>query len=340
MRVLLFYMPLSIAFLFGACNSYSQSRAPHENAQAANAASVPLPASTTSQSAPPTANVVLTADQIRALMDQRSSTADKFEFLRSIRKSTLERLADTTTALASVTATLTERLDAQSKNESRLYITAPTLPSKDTVNLRLQAAKAALTSARQSASKKGISKASTIIIDAQSAPPTAAEAEVDYWQNAFDNYDNIVQQQKKAAEDREMANSNAIKEIADLTAKRDSLSGQQVALQQLVGDIDDMANQLFIASDATNTFKLNMSTAFAILVGLVIVGFFWIASSNEEIKKTIFSNEAGIQFITLFAIVIAVILFGIIGVLESKELSALLGGLSGYILGRSRGNQA
>jgi hypothetical protein len=36
----------------------------------------------------------------------------------------------------------------------------------------------------------------------------------------------------------------------------------------------------------------------------------------------------------MFAIVIAVILFGIINILESKELSALLGGLSGYILGR------
>jgi hypothetical protein len=33
--------------------------------------------------------------------------------------------------------------------------------------------------------------------------------------------------------------------------------------------------------------------------------------------------------------VIAIILFGITGILEGKELSALLGGLSGYILGRT-----
>ena len=46
-------------------------------------------------------------------------------------------------------------------------------------------------------------------------------------------------------------------------------------------------------------------------------------------------NRLGIQFITLFALVIAIILFGITGILEGKELSALLGGLSGYILGRS-----
>jgi hypothetical protein len=36
----------------------------------------------------------------------------------------------------------------------------------------------------------------------------------------------------------------------------------------------------------------------------------------------------------LFFLVIAIILFGILRILEGKELSALLGGLSGYILGR------
>ena len=105
---------------------------------------------------------------------------------------------------------------------------------------------------------------------------------------------------------------------------------------RLLGEIDDMVNQLFIVNDATNMFKFRMSITFSILVGIVIVGFFVIAWSNDEVKKTIFANESGIQFITMFAIVIAVILFGIIGVLESKELSALLGGLSGYILGKSR----
>ena len=106
--------------------------------------------------------------------------------------------------------------------------------------------------------------------------------------------------------------------------------------QRLLGQIDDMANQLFISSDAANSFKLKMSIAFAVLVGVVIVCFYLVAFSNEDVKKAIFSNEAGIQFITLFAIVIAVILFGIIGILEGKELSALLGGLSGYILGRTK----
>lgn len=39
-------------------------------------------------------------------------------------------------------------------------------------------------------------------------------------------------------------------------------------------------------------------------------------------------GQSGIQFLTLFSLVIAIILFGITGILKGKELAALLGGLS------------
>jgi hypothetical protein len=83
------------------------------------------------------------------------------------------------------------------------------------------------------------------------------------------------------------------------------------------------------------TFKLQMSSIFAGLVGVVIAGFFTVAFRDKQVRREIFSGQAGIQFVTLFSLVIAIILFGIIDILEGKELAALLGGLSGYILGRS-----
>jgi hypothetical protein len=46
-------------------------------------------------------------------------------------------------------------------------------------------------------------------------------------------------------------------------------------------------------------------------------------------------GEFGIQFVTLFSLIIAIILFGVLKILEGRELAALLGGLSGYILGRT-----
>lgn len=87
------------------------------------------------------------------------------------------------------------------------------------------------------------------------------------------------------------------------------------------------------------SFKLTMSIAFAALIGLVIAGFFWLSNKDESMRRAIFSGQAGMQFLTLFSIVIAIILFGITSILESKELAALLGGLSGYILGRSSGQR-
>ncbi len=69
------------------------------------------------------------------------------------------------------------------------------------------------------------------------------------------------------------------------------------------------------------------------MVGLVILGFLYIAARDAGVRRTIFSGDAGI--LTLFSLVIAIILFGITGILEGMELSALLGGISGYILGRT-----
>ena len=82
-------------------------------------------------------------------------------------------------------------------------------------------------------------------------------------------------------------------------------------------------------------FKSRVSAYFSLLVALVIGCFFLIANSDPTVKREIFSERQGLQFITLFVLIIAIILFGVTGVLEGKELAALLGGLAGYILGSS-----
>ena len=98
--------------------------------------------------------------------------------------------------------------------------------------------------------------------------------------------------------------------------------------------VEDAINTLLIPETARNEFKLLITGAFSVLVGLVILGFFAIAFRDEVVRRSIFSSQSGIQFITLFSLVIAIILFGITNILAGKELAALLGGLSGYILGR------
>jgi hypothetical protein len=112
------------------------------------------------------------------------------------------------------------------------------------------------------------------------------------------------------------------------------IDDQLTDLINYLGRVDDAVTGLLLSTDTNNTFKIDVTIAFSILVGLVISGFFFLLAREKEIRAKIFENDAGLQFVTLFALIIAIILFGVINILEGKELAALLGGLSGYILGR------
>jgi hypothetical protein len=98
--------------------------------------------------------------------------------------------------------------------------------------------------------------------------------------------------------------------------------------------LDDSVNSALLTTDTNNSFRTNICLAFSGLVGAVIIGFFIVAYRDEPIRRNLFANDAAIQFVTIFCLIIAIILFGVINILEGRELAALLGGLSGYILGR------
>ncbi|MEM1424959.1 MAG: hypothetical protein AAGF75_00180 [Cyanobacteria bacterium P01_H01_bin.130] len=83
-----------------------------------------------------------------------------------------------------------------------------------------------------------------------------------------------------------------------------------------------------------DAYRLWASIGFCLLVGLTIAAFFVTLQRSGAGAAEILAGDQGIQIMTLFLIVIAIILFGLLGILESKELSALLGGITGYILGR------
>ncbi|WP_143047923.1 hypothetical protein [Thalassotalea agarivorans] len=122
-----------------------------------------------------------------------------------------------------------------------------------------------------------------------------------------------------------------------LDAKIQLLKQHREELFNSIAAIEQKIANLLNLEEERNKFRTLVSVAFCILVAIVIIGFYVIALKKESIAESIFAGEKGIQFVTIFLIVIAIILFGIMGVLESKELSALLGGLSGYILGRVSG---
>lgn len=127
------------------------------------------------------------------------------------------------------------------------------------------------------------------------------------------------------------ANLSEAKDAAPLIKPREQeLAKKTAELEEVEQKIDELLNP----EVARQKFKTWMSMTFAGLVAIVIIGFFIIAFRDDAVRRAIFSGQSGIQFLTLFSLVIAIILFGITGILEGKELAALLGGLSGYILGR------
>lgn len=86
-------------------------------------------------------------------------------------------------------------------------------------------------------------------------------------------------------------------------------------------------------------FRITISICFAALIGILLIVFFYIVfkRSDENLSKELLSGN-GLQFVTLFVLIIAVILFGILSILQGSELAAILSGISGDILGK--GTQA
>lgn len=290
----------------------------------------PTPTPTPTVSASMTPSVPLTIVQIRTNLP--AAPAERFEFLRRQRKSTLDAIDEASSQLKTLTTSMSllqQQKDALSawEDDHPLGITREQREQeRKHASDDLTQANEALNAAK---TKRGVSDAEVQLL--QSDVRKKADR-----LEALDNSLVRLKEDEKRHEEAEDALKRVTDELVTQGALRDKTTQLQLSYQRLLGEIDDMVNQEFISSDATNSFKLKMSIAFAILIAVVIAGFFWIAFSNDDVKKAIFSNEAGIQFITMFAIVIAVILFGIIGILEGKELSALLGGLSGYILGKTR----
>ena len=280
----------------------------------------------------------LTTEQIRSNLPV--DLADKVEFLRRQRKITLEAIDEITSQLKTLTSSKTSAQDRRLALDAPAIDTLPTpaLASKERIEFELQRAKVdvaesqqKLEAAKKNAAPSGdvnkleltLREKQTILIEIQDAVVRQEQRKLD---------------EEKRIHEVELAKKKEDSLLSQLNEEIDKATQTQLSYQRTLREIDELVNQMFIASDATNSFKLKMSIILSLLVAVVIGGFFWVAWSDEQVKRSIFSSESGIQFITLFAIVISVILFGIIGVLEGKELSALLGGLSGYILGR--GNQS
>lgn len=135
----------------------------------------------------------------------------------------------------------------------------------------------------------------------------------------------------------------AVKKRYEETMVRDSLS--ETAYKQIQKNIDAIQQDIFLAEQAIFTtlspefrdqdFRKWISLTFSGLIAILLFSFFWIIyrRSDASLSKLMLGSS-GLQFITVFILIIAIILFGILKVLGGSELAAILSGISGYILGK------
>lgn len=83
-------------------------------------------------------------------------------------------------------------------------------------------------------------------------------------------------------------------------------------------------------------FRKTISIGFACLLGGLLLVFVMVIFRSQKNVADYFFSDTGLQFITIFVLIISIILFGILKILEGRELAAILAGISGYILGKSR----
>lgn len=150
---------------------------------------------------------------------------------------------------------------------------------------------------------------------------------------------NTLDEQKAKVQQLKNELVQARAEVPKAATKEAELDAQLVTWR---ADLDaterSIANVLNLDASKLR-WRTLVAMIFCLLLAYLIYRFFQTSDKDDVVRRSVFSEHAGIQFVTLFCLVIAIVLFGIIGVLEGKELSALLGGLSGYILGRANGRQ-
>lgn len=144
--------------------------------------------------------------------------------------------------------------------------------------------------------------------------------------------------------DLETTQTRVTRTDVDLAQTKVEIGGAEKALKDAAEKLADRRAQLLSVERSIDhnlnveASRLKWRTVIALMFCIVLVVLIWwffrIAQADEVVRRAVFSAQAGIQFLTLFCLVISIVLFGVAGILEGKELSALLGGLSGYILGR------
>jgi len=156
-------------------------------------------------------------------------------------------------------------------------------------------------------------------------------------------YDNDYMQaetdsiKKKVADVNELVNKyeKQKKLLSNRAKEYDKLTKNLNVIKQDIYECQNQIDSALAPEYKEQEFRKNVSYSFALVMGGLLLVFFLIIymRSDSGLYKELLGGN-GLQFLTLFVLIISIVLFGILGILEGKELSAILAGISGYVLGK------
>jgi len=147
---------------------------------------------------------------------------------------------------------------------------------------------------------------------------------------SIDNASNYPDDQKRAT--LKTAYETAMKIVkSNIDNSKKNISRINSNIDKITRMINDRMN----IEQSQQTFRQWVSAIFAILIAIIILSFFFILfKSNSKDLASMLMGESGLQFITLFSLIISIILFGVLNILEGKELAAIISAIAGFILGK------
>lgn len=138
-----------------------------------------------------------------------------------------------------------------------------------------------------------------------------------------------------AAERLAQQDSGAQRTLAAVDSVSGVLTASIRTLQQDIHSAESTIDNALAPEYQSQKFRIWVSLFFSLLIGIMIVSFFGtIYKKAGDSVGTLLLSDGGLQFVTIFVLIIAIILFGILNILEGRELAAILSGIAGYILGR------
>jgi|GEM_PF-3390825 hypothetical protein len=148
--------------------------------------------------------------------------------------------------------------------------------------------------------------------------------------SALENTTNYPDAKKLA--DLVTAYTTAMKTVkANIDISKKNLVKINTNIEKINGVINNRMN----VEQSQQTFRQWVSLVFAGLLAIIIGCFFFVLFKNNSAQMaTTLMGESGLQFITLFSLIIAIILFGVLNILEGKELAAIISAIAGFILGK------